>query len=219
MAAQERKRLFGPVPEPPEVQQLRRQAVEEAQQMAEESVREAQRLREEARQSGYQAGYAEGYAAGMAAAKEEADRMRAEFRADIEAIVERIEAERRRLWREAEPQILAFVLEIAQKVVKEEAAIHRDIAVSTVRNALRRIIDTARVRIRVNLADLQTVRSARDELRSLVDGVHSLEVIEDRRVSPGGCMVETDAGIIDERIESQFDEIRKALRDVLGEAA
>lgn len=218
VAREERQRMLGPEPEPPEITVMREEAAAEAKRIVQEALDYAEAVREEARRSGYRKGFTEGYEAGRTAAEAEAQATAAEYRSLIEAFVKQIEAERQRLWREAERQIVAFVMEIAQKVVKEEAKINREVALSVVRNALRRVVDTERVRIRVNLADLETVRGAREELLTLIDGIDHLEIIEDRRVQPGGCVVETNAGTIDAKLETQFAELQTML-DAMQEAA
>jgi flagellar assembly protein FliH len=218
IAREERRHMMGPEPEPPELIMMREQAAADAKRIVQEALDYAEAVREEARQAGYRKGFTEGYEAGRAAAEAEAQAKAAEYRALIEAFVEQVETERQRLWRNAEPQIVAFVMEIAQKVVKEEAKINREIALSVVKNALRRVIDTERVRIRVHLADLETVRGAREELLTLIDGIDHLEIIEDRRVPPGGCVIETNAGTIDAKLETQFEELQ-TLFDSLQEAA
>jgi flagellar assembly protein FliH len=219
VAEQERERLRSGDYEPAGVKSLRTQASDEARQVVWKACLEADAIREEARQEGYAAGLEEGRQAGFAEGNASADAERAAYRADVEALVALIEEERQRVWREAEPQIVAFVLEVAQKVVKDEAKINRDVAISTVRNALRRVVETDNIRIRVNPADLETVRAAREDLLSLVDGIRHVEIVEDRRMSEGGCVVETAGGTVDARLETQLAEIETALQNLAEEAA
>ena len=82
---------------------------------------------------------------------------------------------------------------------------------SVTRNALRRVVEGGTLRIRVNAEDLQTVRGNREELLTLVDNIRHVEIIEDRRVGAGGCIVETDAGSIDARLETQLAEAANLL--------
>ena len=219
VAKQEKHRIFGPDPEPLEIQLLRMQAADEAREMVHDAFNQADQIREEARQEGWQ----EGYSAGHAVALEDAARrfqIECEnLTADLQLFVDRVDEERRRIWREAEPQIMAFVLEIARKVVKDEAKVNRDVILSVVRNSLRRVVDTENIRIRVNMDDLDTVRSSRDELTSLVDGIRHIEIVDDRRVNPGGCVVETGSGTIDAKMDTQLDEVTNALQAMINEAA
>ncbi|HSV73876.1 MAG TPA: FliH/SctL family protein [Chthonomonadales bacterium] len=179
----------------------------------------ADRIREEARAAGHAAGYADGHAAATEAVQAAAEAERAQYRADIEAFLGLIERERQRIWAQAEPSIVRLVLETAQKVVKDDAQVNREVALSVIRNALRRVTETDRIRIRVNVDDLATVRSTRDDLAALVDGIRHLEIVEDRRVGAGGAVVETSSGAIDARIATQFAEIETAFEHVAREAA
>lgn len=219
VAAAERQRILLTKDEPDEIRLLRAQVAQDAQAMVAQAVSAAEMMRIQAREEGYAEGRAEGYADGRAAGEAEFEAARSGWRQDVEALMARIEADRQSLWRDAEPQMVNFVFDIAQKVVKDEAVINRDVAVSVVRNALRRVIDTRKVRVRVSLEDLETVRAAREDLATLVDGIENLEVIADRRVSPGGTVVETGAGTIDARIETQFSEIETLLAELTDEAA
>jgi flagellar assembly protein FliH len=45
----------------------------------------------------------------------------------------------------------------------------------------------------------------------ILDGARQLEIIEDRRVGRGGCVIETSAGTIDARIDTQFEQIADKL--------
>jgi flagellar assembly protein FliH len=93
------------------------------------------------------------------------------------------------------------------------------IAVAAVRHALLRSASAETVRIRVHAADLESVKAHREELLTLVDGIRQLEIVADRRVGPGGCVVETLGGVVDARVETQLDEVESALRACREEAA
>lgn len=218
VARLERKRMFGPEPEPVEVQLMRYQAGEEARRIMAEALEAAEEIRAEARKSGFEAGWAEGHTAGIAAATEavhaETDRFRAEYHAEMEALFARIDETSRTLWLDAEPQLVSLALEIARKVVKQEAAINPDIVIEVVKNALRRVVDSEGLRIRVNAADLENVRAAREDILSIVDGARNaeiVEIVEDRRVGPGGCVVESASGTIDATVETQFRTIEESM--------
>jgi flagellar assembly protein FliH len=219
VAERERRRLFGPEPEPPELQVLRAEAAEVAKKVISEGLAEAESMREKAQEEGYRSGFARGYEEGLQTGRNQAESEQAQFRSDMEALVSLIERERQRLWREAEPQIIAFVLEIARQIVKDEAQVNRDIILGIIRNALRRVVDTDHIRLRVNVSDLDTVRASREDIMAILDGIRHLEIVEDRRVEPGGCVVETESGIIDARIETQFNEIELALQQAMDQAA
>lgn len=219
VASVERRRIAMTRDEPDEIKILRAQVAQEAQAMVAEAVSAAEMLRIQAREEGYAEGRQAGYEDGKAACEAEFLNLQQEWRRDVEALMALIQREREQMWRDAEPQIVNFVLEIARKVVKDEAAINRDVAVSVVRNALRHVVEAGKVRVRVNAEDLETVRASREDLATLVDGIENLEIISDRRVDVGGAVVETAGGTIDARIETQLSEVETLLNELTQEAA
>lgn len=219
VAKQEKRRIFGHEAEPLDIQFLRHQASAEASDLIQTAFRQAEEVREEASRQGFDQGFAEGRAAALAETGRMLEAERDSMRVVLQTFVDRISDERRRMWRDAEPQIIAFVLEVAGKIVKDEARVNRDVVLSVVRNALRRVVDTENIRIRVNMDDLDTVRSSRDELSTLIESIRHVEIVADRRVDSGGCVVETASGTIDAKIDTQVDEVASALRLLTDEAA
>lgn len=201
--------------EPADVRQMRLEAIERARIIVEEAKEQARIIIDESREEGFKQGYEAGRSAGEQEAvretTERADAERAVHRTDLSAFMDSVETSSRQAWVDMELEILNLVFEIARKVIKMEVQLNREAAVEVVKNTLRRVADSTSLRIRVHADDLQTVRANREELYTMVDGIRKVEIIEDRRVGPGGCILETDAGTIDARIETQMEEIRKLL--------
>ena len=212
---EERERKRVGTPEPPELMALREAAENAARELVGQAAVEARAIAAAAQRQGYAAGIAQGQAEGRQeaerAVRQQAEADRAAYREDIQAFIAHIEAERQRAWNEMEPQILGMVFELAKHVIKQEIEVSRDVSLAVVQNALRRVADAGNLRIRVHADDLQTIRGSREDLLTLVDNIRHVEIIEDRRVGPGGCIVETDAGNIDARLETQLAEAQNLL--------
>ena len=71
VARVERQKMFGPTPEPVEVQISRYQASEEARRVIADAFEMADLIRAEAQRNGFDAGWAEGYASGKTTAETE----------------------------------------------------------------------------------------------------------------------------------------------------
>lgn len=211
---EDRRRRAGE-PEPEDVIKLRVDAAEEARRLVADAREQARILLEESREQGHRQGYEAGYAAGDQDARrsltQRADDERVAYQADLNLFLSGVEATSRQAWLEMEPQVIELVFEIARKVIKMEVDLNRAAAIEVVKNTLRRVADSTSLRIRVHADDLETVRGNREDLYALVDSIRKIEIVEDRRVGPGGCIVETDAGTIDARIETQLEEVRKML--------
>jgi flagellar assembly protein FliH len=64
------------------------------------------------------------------------------------------------------------------------------------------------------MADLKLTTSHTKDYISLVEGVKSIQVVEDSTVDEGGCIIETDFGEIDARISSQLAELETKIREL-----
>lgn len=172
----------------------------------------AEAIREEARQ--------QGYAAGAATARQEVeaelraiwDRQTFAIKGNIQAIIDSIIEAREELWHETEQEMVALVLDIARKVIKTEVKQNPEVIVEMIRHAMRRVVDKDSIRIRVSPEDVGVVREQREDLLRILDGIRHLEIDDDRRIGRGGCVIETNAGTIDARVETQFEEVEEALK-------
>ena len=54
----------------------------------------------------------------------------------------------------------------------------------------------------------------KDEFYQMLDKIEGVTVLEDPNVDIGGCMIETDFGDIDARINTQLNEIETAIKEV-----
>jgi flagellar assembly protein FliH len=104
-----------------------------------------------------------------------------------------------------ERDLVLLALEIARKVVHREVTIDADVVLTLARVALSRLHNNAVARVHLHPDDFNYVTSRKDQLESAV----SVEIVEDRSVARGGCLIQTEMGDIDARIEQQFAEIER----------
>jgi flagellar assembly protein FliH len=182
-----------------------------------QAIQDAERIREQARREGYQRGYDDGYHDGAREAQQRAD---AELqhtietlRAHLQQVIQGVHAQHEAYLQHAESQMLDLALEVARKVVREELKLQPAHVLAIVRDTLRRVQGFGRLRIRVNPLDVDLLRQNRPSLLQVVDGVEGIEIVEDRRVDQGGCVIETEQGVYDARIRTQLGEIERVLRE------
>jgi len=107
----------------------------------------------------------------------------------------------------AENDLVVLAMQIAKKIVGREVTIDREIALTLVKVSLSKLHNRSVAKVHLNPEDLAFVDAHRDAC----DFRGALELVEDRSISVGGCLVHTETGDIDARIESQFDEIARGL--------
>lgn len=166
---------------------------------------EADAIRDQARNQGYE----EGYNAGLASAAQTVDELVQKLESNIAAV----SADRKAAVESIEPEMLKLCIEIVEKIIRHEVKTNPRVVMRTIKSCLRRIKDTNDVHIRVNPKEVAEVRAMRDELKAVSEGVPGVNIIDDRRVSAGGCVIESTDGDFDARIETQIDQIRKKLED------
>ena len=109
---------------------------------------------------------------------------------------------------EAEPQIIRMVMDIAEKVIGRQ--IEKGAIVDVVKNAISQAAGR-KIVVRVHPADVPMIREREKDLFASLDQNQSVSVKEDEEIPPGGCIVETEMGTVDARLETQLNAIKKAL--------
>ncbi|MDR3138407.1 MAG: flagellar assembly protein FliH [Treponema sp.] len=157
---------------------------------------------EQGRLAGREAGYQEG--------KAEVDRLVERTR----LVLERAQDKRGDILAETEQQIIDLVLLIARKVIKVISENQRNVVISNVVQALRKVKGRGNIIIRVNMADIKLTTEHTKNFIQMVEGTNSIQVVEDSSVDSGGCIIETDFGEIDARISSQLAELETKILEI-----
>lgn len=189
-------------PAGPDPQEIAARIIAEAKERAQEIVAEAQARAEAI----VEAARTEGYARG----EEEARACWSERLLALDQRAAEIAHEQAEFFKAAEPELAALSMDIARKVLKQELALSPEAVLTVVRACMHRLKEKE-ARIRVNPKDLDTVRGARESFLCIADGMAEIEIVSDRRVGLGGCIVETPSGNIDARLETQLDHIEQVL--------
>jgi len=154
--------------------------------------------------------HARGFASGEQAGRSAADAEMEDMLETMRGLIDVARTERVRLLEDAEPELVRLATEIAERVVHQHVAVEPEAVVAMTRQALQRLIAREKVTVRVNPADVETLRNHREALLNGHD-VESVRVVEDQRVDRGGVLIETESGTIDAKVSSQLREARRAL--------
>jgi len=131
-----------------------------------------------------------------------------------QTVLQRAQDKRTEILEETEQEIINLVLLIARKVIKVISENQRNVIISNVVQALRKVKGRGNIIIRVNLADLKLASEHIKDFINLVEGAKSVQIVEDSSVDEGGCVIDTDFGEIDARIASQLKELETRILEV-----
>jgi flagellar biosynthesis/type III secretory pathway protein FliH len=163
-------------------------AQEKARQIIEEALREQDSIRERARQEGNAQGLAE-WNRVLTAANQRADELT-------------------NSWEET---MLRLSVRVAEKIIGEQLRVHPETIVEIIREVIKNIRPGKRLTIQVNQADAQQARARIDRIKDGLSTSSEIEIVASGSVSPGGCLIESELGIIDARLETQLKCLEEAL--------
>jgi len=112
-------------------------------------------------------------------------------------------------------KILPLSLKAARKIIGEELRVHPDRIVDIVLTSLKPVTQHRKIIIYVNKADLQMIEESKSKIKKIFEHLESLSIQERGDIEPGGCMIETEAGIINAQLENQWRALEAAFESFM----
>ncbi len=126
-----------------------------------------------------------------------------------------LDKELKELREEIQKKILPLALKAARKIIGEELRLHPDRIVDIVLTSLKPVTQHRKIIIYVNKADLQILEEEKPKIKKLFEHLENLSIQERSDVEPGGCMIETEAGIINAQLENQWRALEAAFESFM----
>jgi flagellar assembly protein FliH len=109
--------------------------------------------------------------------------------------------------------VLQFSMAVAEKIVKREAAINKELVLAQIKDAMHKILGVEKIKVLVNPQDEKIVKPRRTDLIASTDSVREMIIEADDKVDRGGCIIESNHGNVDARLLSQLKNIEAALEE------
>ncbi|WP_245754903.1 FliH/SctL family protein [Pelosinus propionicus] len=193
--------------------------IDEAKKDANQRINEANQQVEHLKQQAYDEGYQKGYQQGVEQGKQSGLE---EMQSQIENAIDRTqqiltlgEKEAKEMILAAERQIIEIALAVASKVIACQIEENPMVVLPIVKSALEKVKDQEQIVLRVSSADFDIVLQAKQEFQNMVGREQALTIVVDRTITAGSCVIDTSYGVVDAKIDTQFDALRKALQGVL----
>lgn len=155
----------------------------------------------------YEKGFGEGQRAGAEMGEKMGEALLKQYSAGLDAL----NGLRKEIFATSEREVIRLALEIARKIIKREVAIDEELILTLVKVALGRVAGQTLMTVRVNPKDFHTIERYRAAGIGGDPGApgESVRFVEDSLIARGGCVIETESGTIDARIEEQLREIER----------
>lgn len=159
----------------------------DVQQLFENTEKECEGLRQEAKELGLQEGLEK-------------------FNEQIFILDEQLKALRHNL----QQMVLPIALKAAKKIVGKELEIFPETIVDIVLQTLAPISQSHQVTIFVSKEDKEILEKNKPKLKEILDHAEILTIQEKADISPGGCVIKTEGGMINATIENQWRALESA---------
>jgi flagellar assembly protein FliH len=116
----------------------------------------------------------------------------------------------REIFQDNKSEIIKLSFEIAKKIIKKEVS-DKEVLFENLVEAMKKAQSNKELKIFVNWEQLSFGKEIKDILKNNFQGIETIDIIEDRTVEPGGCIIETKLGKIDATIKNQLDIVFNAL--------
>ena len=161
-----------------------------------DSKKEAEAEAEKTKEQGYQDGFQEGLKS-------------------LDAHILALDRELKEIREDVHKKILPLALKAARKIIGEELKLHPDRIVDIVLTALKPVTQHRKIALYVNRVDLDALEKEKPKLKKIFERLDSFSIQERDDVEPGGCMIETEAGIINAQLENQWRALEAAFESFM----
>jgi flagellar assembly protein FliH len=166
----------------------------------------------------YNKGHEEGLSEGILIAKTE---VTGEYEKKINSLqkissefLTNLEKEKKQIYANAEHLLLKLCFEIVKKITSCEIKENDEIILSVIRKAISYIGDREHLVIRVSPSDFEKVSGRKDYWAPITDRLQEIIIEKDDRIEQGGCIVESNSGIVDGRLGVQIEELSMLIEKV-----
>jgi flagellar biosynthesis/type III secretory pathway protein FliH len=136
---------------------------------------------------------------------------------DLLESINGLATEKIRTFEASQTQVLSFAIQIAERIITEEIKASPELLRRIIDEALSKITETDKVIIRAAKEDLGFVNSILPDLKLQLKSVSLVSAQEDRSVTQGGVIIETDLGFIDATVNMKLDILKEAYHDFVKE--
>ncbi|OAG28165.1 FliH/SctL family protein [Thermodesulfatator autotrophicus] len=160
-------------------------------------------------QEAYEKGFAQGQKDGAALGKKQYETLTHRLSALLSSIEREIEGHVLAL----EPQLFLMVKTIVSEIIRHEVSLNPEVIKTSLREALSHVVDQTRVKIHLNPDDMEFIEDIMFSVKEEFSRLKDFEIVPDTNVGRGGCILETDFGLIDATLERRFREVFARLSD------
>ena len=186
------------------------EAEEQAEGIVENARQEAEKEYENLLNSYMQQGYDEG--------KEQAEKEYNNLKQELEDKIRETEENYEKQVLELEPAFVEVMIRYIEKLTGIYASDRTEVIMHVIHQAMTKQTPCRNFIIRVSPQDYGTVLNSKPEILLWIPEGSQIEVVEDKMLTEGGCLIETDTRIFDCSVDTQMKSLIEDLRLLAGDS-
>lgn len=186
-------------------------AREDAEVLRAETQKEAEEIRLQAQKEGYEKGLRD-------AQKEiEADRQMA--MEQCQQILEEARRTKVKLLESSTADMARLAIAVAKRVISAEVNTNPQAIISVIREAINLLDQPGNFHVYVNPEEIEPALDglARQEMSEIEKQDLANALVADARIGIGGCVIESDQGVVDAQLDTRIAKVEQALQDVIAD--
>jgi type III secretion protein L len=125
-----------------------------------------------------------------------------------------LEGEIAKVQEELQKVVMPVALKAARKIVAAELDVNPNVVLDIVASTLKSIAQHKRIVLYVSKKDFDLIESSKSKLKPIFEELESLSVRDREDIEPGGCVVETEVGIVNARLKDRWRTLEAALEHI-----
>jgi type III secretion protein L len=133
--------------------------------------------------------------------------------------VAELEEEIKKVRSDLEKMLIPVALKAAKKILGKQIELSEDTIVDIVSTALKAVAQHKKITIYVNKKDLDPLEKHRTQIKGVFENLEALSIRERSDIGRGGCIIETEGGIINAELENQWVALERAFAGLMKKSA
>jgi flagellar assembly protein FliH len=126
-------------------------------------------------------------------------------------LVEELSEFRKEMYDKVEREMIEMVIALTKKVIRFEFSKREDAVQDMIRLGVQSVLDRESMVIKIHPTDKEYAESFLPELHHMYSEIKNITFVAHSAIERGGCVIETNFGVIDARIEKLEEQIDRIL--------
>ena len=125
-----------------------------------------------------------------------------------------LEGEIAKVQKELQKVVMPVAIKAAKKIVATELKVNPEVVIDIVASTLKSIAQHKRIVLYVSKKDFDIIERSKSNLKPIFEELESLSIRDRDDIEPGGCVIETEVGIVNARLEDRWRTLEAALEHI-----